>query len=56
MSAPPDREETVLVQVDNLGKSYAQPDGEPLVVLAGAALSLAAGETLAITGQSGSGK
>jgi putative ABC transport system ATP-binding protein len=56
MSAPPDREETVLVQVDNLNKSYAQPDGEPLVVLDGAALSLAAGETLAITGQSGSGK
>jgi putative ABC transport system ATP-binding protein len=56
MSAPPDREETVLVQVDNLNKSYAQPDGEPLVVLAGAALSLATGETLAITGQSGSGK
>ena len=56
MSAPPDREEGVLLQVENLGKSYAQPDGEPLVVLSGAALSLAAGETLAITGQSGSGK
>ena len=56
MSAPPVREEGVLLQVENLGKSYAQPDGEPLVVLAGAALSLAAGETLAITGQSGSGK
>ena len=56
MSAPPVREEGVLLQVENLGKSYAQPDGEPLVVLSGAALSLAAGETLAITGQSGSGK
>ena len=56
MSAPPVREEGVLLQVENLGKSYAQPDGEPLVVLKGAALSLAAGETLAITGQSGSGK
>ena len=56
MSAPPVREEGVLLEVENLGKSYAQPDGEPLVVLAGAALSLAAGETLAITGQSGSGK
>ena len=56
MSAPPGREEGVLLQVENLGKSYAQPDGEPLVVLSGAALSLAAGETLAITGQSGSGK
>jgi len=56
MNAPPDREEGVLLQVENLHKSYAQPDGEPLVVLDGAALSLAAGETLAITGQSGSGK
>ena len=56
MSAPPEREEGVLLQVENLRKSYVQPDGEPLVVLDGAALSLAAGETLAITGQSGSGK
>ncbi|MDX9840166.1 MAG: ABC transporter ATP-binding protein [Desulfobulbus sp.] len=56
MNAPPDREATVLLQVDNLRKSYAQPDGGPLQVLDGAAFVLAAGETLAITGQSGSGK
>ncbi len=42
--------------VEELYKSYPQPDSGKIVVLQGCTFSLAQGETLAITGQSGSGK
>ncbi|MFN3231296.1 MAG: ABC transporter ATP-binding protein [Alphaproteobacteria bacterium] len=45
----------VLLEVENLAKSYSGPEG-PLDVLRDVSLSLAAGETLALTGESGSGK
>ncbi|WP_090200196.1 ABC transporter ATP-binding protein [Yoonia tamlensis] len=45
---------TVLT-VENIHKTYATADG-PFAVLRGIGLSLAAGETLALTGESGSGK
>ncbi len=46
----------MIVQSENLYKSYPQPGSGSLDVLTGASFSLAAGDTLAITGQSGSGK
>lgn len=46
----------MMIQVDNLHKTYPQPGSGSLDVLTGAAFSLAAGATLAVTGQSGSGK
>ncbi|MEL7254986.1 MAG: ABC transporter ATP-binding protein [Pseudomonadota bacterium] len=45
----------MLLNVTNLTKSYAGPDGE-VPVLRGVDLSLDRGETLALTGESGSGK
>jgi len=45
----------MLLTVTDLAKTYATADG-PFDVLRGVSLSLAAGETLALTGESGSGK
>lgn len=45
----------MLLSIDELRKSYPGPDG-PVPVLRGVALSLASGDTLALTGESGSGK
>lgn len=45
----------MLLQIENLTKSFPGPDA-PVRVLQGIDLSLAAGETLALTGESGSGK
>ncbi|SFR31608.1 putative ABC transport system ATP-binding protein [Yoonia tamlensis] len=44
-----------MLTVENIHKTYATADG-PFAVLRGIGLSLAAGETLALTGESGSGK
>lgn len=46
----------MIIQVENLHKTYPQPGSGTLPVLTGAGFSLDAGATLAITGQSGSGK
>jgi putative ABC transport system ATP-binding protein len=46
----------MLIEVENLHKTYSLPESGSLQVLTGAAFSLSAGATLAITGQSGSGK
>lgn len=45
----------MLLTADNIHKTYATADG-PFTVLNGVGLTLAAGETLALTGESGSGK
>ncbi|WP_341368511.1 ABC transporter ATP-binding protein [Yoonia sp. BS5-3] len=45
----------MLLDVQNIHKTYQSADG-PSAVLRGVGLSLAAGETLALTGESGSGK
>jgi len=45
----------MLLSIEDLQKSYPGPEG-PVPVLRGVALSLDAGETLALTGESGSGK
>ena len=45
----------MLLKLENLSKSFDTQDG-PVPVLRGVDLSLAAGETLALTGESGSGK
>jgi putative ABC transport system ATP-binding protein len=45
----------MLLEVENLTKSFAGPEGK-VAVLRGVDLSLAAGQTLALTGESGSGK
>jgi putative ABC transport system ATP-binding protein len=45
----------MLLEIENLTKSYSGPDGR-VPVLQGISLSLDAGETLALTGESGSGK
>jgi putative ABC transport system ATP-binding protein len=45
----------MLLTVRDLTKTYAGPDGI-VTVLAGVSLTLAAGDTLALTGESGSGK
>ncbi|TDL79671.1 ABC transporter ATP-binding protein [Palleronia sediminis] len=45
----------MLLEIENVTKSYPSADG-PVPVLRGVSLSLAAGETLALTGDSGSGK
>ncbi|MEM1193793.1 MAG: ABC transporter ATP-binding protein [Pseudomonadota bacterium] len=44
-----------MLRVENVHKSYTTPLG-PLKVLAGVSMTIAAGETLALTGESGSGK
>ncbi|MEL6379553.1 MAG: ABC transporter ATP-binding protein [Pseudomonadota bacterium] len=44
-----------MLRVDDVHKSYQTPLG-PLKVLTGVSMSVAAGETLALTGESGSGK
>ncbi|MEM6487057.1 MAG: ABC transporter ATP-binding protein [Pseudomonadota bacterium] len=43
------------LDIEGLGKAYDTPQG-PLTVLDGVDLSLAAGDTVALTGESGSGK
>ena len=48
--------DSMIIEVENLYKTYSQPGAEPLSVLTGAGFSLTAGATLAITGVSGSGK
>jgi putative ABC transport system ATP-binding protein len=45
----------MLLQIDDLAKSYPGPEGA-VPVLRGVSLALDAGETLALTGESGSGK
>ena len=45
----------MLLQLDDVRKSYATSEG-PLAVLRGVSLSVAAGESVALTGESGSGK
>ena len=45
----------MLLDLSNVAKSYATSEG-PLEVLKGVSLSLAAGQSLALTGESGSGK
>ncbi|KPP93086.1 MAG: putative ABC transport system ATP-binding protein [Rhodobacteraceae bacterium HLUCCA08] len=45
----------MLLDLRDVSKSYPSADG-PIPVLSGIALSMAAGETLALTGESGSGK
>ncbi|MDJ0820399.1 MAG: ABC transporter ATP-binding protein [Paracoccaceae bacterium] len=45
----------MLLDIEALEKSYDGPEG-PVPVLRGVSLSLAAGQTLALTGESGSGK
>lgn len=45
----------MLLEIENLTKSYSGPDGR-VPVLQGISLSLDTGETLALTGESGSGK
>ena len=45
----------MLLQIDDLAKSYPGPEGA-VPVLRGVSLALNAGETLALTGESGSGK
>lgn len=47
---------TLLVEVEDLHKSYPLPESGLLSVLSGVTFSLEAGSTLAITGYSGSGK
>ena len=47
----------MLLEIKNLTKTYRAPDGgDPVEVLRSVDLSVAAGETIAITGPSGSGK
>lgn len=45
----------MLLSIEDLRKSYPGPEG-PVPVLRGVTLSLDGGETLALTGESGSGK
>jgi putative ABC transport system ATP-binding protein len=45
----------MLIEARDVGKTYPTADG-PLTVLDGVSLTLARGETLALTGESGSGK
>jgi putative ABC transport system ATP-binding protein len=47
--------ENLIVQVDNLGKQVASPEGE-LVILRQVSFAIARGESVAIVGASGSGK
>jgi putative ABC transport system ATP-binding protein len=44
-----------VLEIDGVTKSYASAEG-PVAVLSGVSLTLAAGESLALTGESGSGK
>jgi len=55
-STPVKPVDSLIIQVENLYKAYAQPGSGTLPVLVGAGFSLEAGATLAVTGQSGSGK
>ena len=45
-----------MIRLAAITKTFAAPDGEPLTVLEGIDLSLAAGTSLAVQGPSGSGK
>jgi len=50
-------EESVLLQLEGVGKSYPGPEGgDPLTVLRDITLQLSAGDAVAIVGPSGSGK
>ncbi len=46
----------VLVELENVTKTYPTPGGEGLTVLDAVSLAVAAGESLAVVGPSGSGK
>ncbi len=47
---------TTLLELENVSKSYTLNGRDPIPVLDGISLSVAAGETAAVTGPSGSGK
>ena len=55
MSADASRVRTEMIRAENVGKQIVS-GGEPLVILNGLSLSIAAGESVAIVGASGSGK
>jgi NitT/TauT family transport system ATP-binding protein len=55
-SAEPGDPRSVIVEVNNVTKSFTTPDGGSLVVLDGINLDLREGEIVALLGRSGSGK